>query len=153
MQGTFSDRKHDCFWQILECSNRDLRTLCRTLEALSQQELVAYQDVFEDAKSAVNPCLREELGKHLEECSEDAAADFAVWVVGQGKAFYETVRNNPDAIKEYWAAFENCEYGNEKSSLGWNIQVDRSEYRGAQSPAIVAYAIYRRRFGKELFGP
>jgi hypothetical protein len=138
------------FWEVVESSNRDLRTLCRTLESLPQEDLRRFQFDYEDAMSYVNPCTCQKYWPYLEECSADAATDFADWVVRQGRSFYAEVRGSPQLIGRYWEAFETCEVGSESSNLGWNVEVDRPEYRGWQTPAGIARPIHRLRFGEDL---
>ncbi len=144
------------FWEVMESSNRNLRALCRRLEILSREQLIAFHDQYAEAMSAVNPLHRVAYSQHLDECSEDAADDFASWVVGQGANFFSAVREHPEAVKVYWDEFEASGYGQEECHLGWNIEVDRDEYRGAQFPSVIAYSIFRLRFGEELdahYGP
>jgi hypothetical protein len=151
-----SDGPSAWFWELLESSHHNLRLLCRRLEALSREELIAFQDEYDEAKSDVNPLHGEAYQPYLDECSEDAADDFASWVVGQGAKVYGAVREHPELIEQFWEEFEASGYGQEENHLGWNIEVDRDEYRGAQFPSVIAYPIFRLQFGEELdahYGP
>lgn len=138
----FPDAK---FWTLIESSGRQLAHLCLQLEKLSREELVAYQLACWNAKEDVNPFSRfDEMQPRRDACSEDHGDDFASWVLGEGRAFYEAVRDHPTEIQKYLDLFDA------PSTPPWNTQVEREEYHGYLSVDLIAKPIFRRKFGDDL---
>jgi hypothetical protein len=138
------------FWELLESSGRNLRTLCRKLEALPRERLLEYRENYDAAKECINPCYADEYLAHLADCSEDHADDFAAWAVSQGREFYAQVRAQPARIGEFFEMFEACEAGEGFPGLRWDEEVDRKEYKGYQRADYIADPIFESRFGEEL---
>lgn len=139
------------FWEVLESSNRSLRTLCRQLEQASKAQLCRYKIDFDDAKACVNPCFWDECLEYLsDDCSEDHGDDFAAWVVMQGRAFFERVVAQPEDIDEYLEMFSAADAETGDPETLWDLEVDRDEYRGYQRADYIAEPIYLARFGQDL---
>jgi hypothetical protein len=139
------------FWELLESSGRNLRSLCRKLEQLPKEQLRRYRLDYDEAKDCVNPCCREECQPHLSgDCSEDHGDDFAAWVVMQGREFFERVRTHPEEVPRYLDMFGAAEARRDSPELRWDLEVDRDEYRGYQRADYIATPIYAARFGEDL---
>ncbi len=140
------------FWTLLESSGRSLQALCRKLEQLPKEQIRRYQLEYDKRKGYVNPHAWEECHPHLtEDWSEDAADDFAAWVVMQGLDFYEEVAADPDRIDDYIKMYWRSEVERRVGPGGrWDTEVDRPEYRGYQRPDYIATPIYKMRFDEEL---
>jgi hypothetical protein len=136
------------FWDVLESSGHSLRLLCRQLEALPREQLYAFQYQYYEAMDYVSPD-DEDLPVHVP--ADVDHEDFADWVVSQGRTFYYDLRRHPEGllacIDRYLASEEDREF----LELRWNEEVDRDEYRGWQSPFQVGFAVYRARFGKDVW--
>src|SRR4051794_1448705 len=115
------------FWELLESSNRTLRSLCRKLEQLPKDELRNYQRQYDEVKEFVNPHYCEEFWPYLTDgYSEDDCDDFSAWVVMRGRDFYEQVRADPASLPRYVALFAEVER-KVAGSPRWDTSVDRAE--------------------------
>jgi hypothetical protein len=145
MRNTVDPAEWVWFWNLIDTSERSLQKLCRKLEALSKEELVTYQRLCWEAKESVNPHSRfEEMQPLSSPCSEDDADDFAGWVVGEGRLFFEEVESHPSQVQTYWDVLED------ESGPQWDISVDVPEYSGFQRVDMIATPIYEARFHEEL---
>jgi hypothetical protein len=131
------------FWEILETSEYSLQKLGEKLEQLSKEQLGEFQFQYQQAQDCVHPYIDEMISYVTEGCSEDHADDFSGWVVSQGRAFFDVVKNNPSDVQEYLTLYEN-------GYKEWADVVTRDEYRGWQSPQFIANAVYKWRFDEDL---
>jgi hypothetical protein len=139
------------FWELLESSGRNLRSLCRKLEQLPKEQIHRYRLEYDEAKSFVSPHSWEQCQPHLRgECSEDHSDDFSAWVVMQGRNFFEEVLAQPKFVQHYLDMFSEVEMRRGDPGLRWNEEVDRDEYRGCQRADYIASPIYMMRFGEDL---
>ena len=140
------------FWELLESSDHNLQLLINKLEALPKEQLIEFQLQYEEAKGCVYPLYDPYFGYQADDCSlsEDYSDDFSSWVVSQGRAFYEQVRNNPEDIQRYLDMFGESDGDANSSEMEWNTDVEREEYRGWQGPEYIANAIFERRFNENL---
>lgn len=135
----------DRYWSLIESSQRKLAELARQLETLMQDELVAYQVHCWHAKEDVNPFSRfEEMRPLRIPCSEDQGDDFSAWVLGEGRAFFEMVRDHPAEIQKFMDLYED------PKGPKWETTVQRKEYQGFRSVDLLAKAVYRKRFREDL---
>lgn len=90
------DEISEWFWEIVARSQTDRAKLAAILETLSKDELVRFEDEFEEAAAQ----LRDEPFARFidEEASEDMVQDVASFVVSQGKHYYANVWSNPEVI-------------------------------------------------------
>jgi hypothetical protein len=138
------------FWALLSSSERDLRSLCRQLEALPKEQLFHFQRQYADAMDYLHPRDWDDPLIPPSVRFSGVGDDFGAWVVSQGKPFYYEVRSNPARLPEYLHLFEVCDAGSGFPDLRWNCEVDRDDYRGWQSPAMIAFAIFQARFGNSM---
>jgi hypothetical protein len=139
------------FWELLSTSQRSLRNLSSKLEKLSKADLQQYYLIYEDAKSSINPCYREEYDPFLEDdfmCSEDHGDDFAAWAVMQGLDFYTQVRDQPNHIQQFLNEFEESLVLDSEGH--WDMEVDREQYKGYARPDYIASAVYGLLFKEDL---
>jgi len=96
-QSSFTpDEISDWFWSLIERAEGDPDSLRATLEDLSSEDLVRFEDEFQHAAAQIRarrfqPYLHPDL-------SEDGAQDVANFVVSQGRAFYTDVWRDPSHI-------------------------------------------------------
>jgi hypothetical protein len=140
----------DWFWDLIESSGRSLRTLAGKLEQLPNEQLRQYRLQYDEAKDWVSPHSAEEFWPYVTDCSEDRADDFAAWVVGRGREFFDRVRSNPEAVQQHLDVFEVVRMGRGAAGAEWDIAVDRDDYRGYQRPDAIVISIYETRFGEDL---
>jgi hypothetical protein len=143
----------DWFWDILESSQHSLRALCRQLEALPREKLYSFQYQYQEAMEHLPPGDQEVpgLASTARVPAELDEEDFAAWVVSQGRAFYHDLRREPERLQACIDMYQASEEGRGFPELCWDEAVDREEYRGWQSPFQVGFAIYRVRFGKDIW--
>ncbi len=132
------------FWEIIESSQRSLRKLCGRLEGLTQPELIRFQCRCWHAKEDVNPFTRFDEMKLSRPCSEDHGDDFSGWVIGEGRVFFEQVRDNPAEVQKYNDLLES------RTWVKWDTSVEHEEYEGYQRADLIAKAVYERKFGEDL---
>ncbi|MCO6433787.1 DUF4240 domain-containing protein [Nitrosomonas nitrosa] len=83
------------FWSLVLLAKQDFSTFKQKLEQMSQVELISFVWKFQETAGD----LYDE--KYLyNQYSEDYMADLCDYVVGQGREFYEYVRNNPDQMPQ-----------------------------------------------------
>lgn len=75
--------------------------------------------------------------------SEDDMADLCHWIVGQGRAYWQSVIEGDRTLL---AAART--YGDDANH--WHIKVSDPEHRGYQSPGNIAHGVYWSRFGELL---
>ena len=139
------------FWDLLESSGRTLQVLAEKLERLSEEQIRAFQQCYEDAKGEINPLYRDDLADVSTYLSEDQADDFTAWAVSQGRVFYGQVKNGPLLTDQFLETFRQHDEEGRSPELRWGDDVTREEYRGYQRPDYIAYAVYERRFHKSLY--
>jgi hypothetical protein len=109
------------FWRLITLFKTNPDDFGRKLERMSPDELIGFVWMFDETKATVWERYRGN------ETSEDYIDDLCAYVVGQGREFFEKVRDNPDKMP---------------------LQVDYSQ------PGLnVRYAVqetYRSRFGEDL---
>ncbi len=140
----------DWFWELLDSSERSLCALCRKLEAIPKEKLFQFQRQYTEAKDYVNPRDWDDpdIPSAVRSCG--VGDEFGEWVVSQGKSFYYEVRSNPAQLQKYIDMFETSESGQGLAELRWDCEVDRADYRGWQSPAMIAFPIFEARFGRSM---
>src|SRR5262249_34522777 len=134
------------FWDVLESSRHSLRALCRELEALPREQFYAFQYQYYEAMDYVEPNNQD-----VPVPADVDDEDFADWVVSQGRVFYYDLRRDPEKLPACIEMYLASEEGRGFLELRWNEEVDRDEYRGWQSPFQIGFAIYRARFGKDIW--
>jgi hypothetical protein len=143
----------DWFWDLLDSSQRSLRALCRQLEALPREKLYSSQYQFWEAMEYAPPGDQDvpSLPPAVRVPADFDGEDFAAWVVSQGRAFYYDLRRDPERLQACMDMYLASEEGRGFPELRWDEEVDREEYRGRQSPFQVGFAVYRARFGKDIW--
>lgn len=134
----------DWFWKIVESSERSLKKMCKTLEPLSKKELINFQRICWHLKEDVNPFTRSYEMKLQIPCSEDHGDDFSGWVIGEGRAFFENVRDHPEDVQKHNDFLER------EHRTRWDISVEHEEYEGYQRVDIIAKAVYEKKFDEDL---
>ena len=114
------DTLGDRFWSIIDGTvNRDqtaqLEALEAALRALSQDELVAFQNDFWRAQNAAYDWGLWAAGYIINwGCSDDGFIDFRSWLIAQGKAVYDAAMADPESLAEHiwedYAEFEEFAY-------------------------------------------
>jgi hypothetical protein len=143
----------DWFWDVLDSSQHRLRALCRRLEALPRHQLYAFQYQYWEAMEYVPPGDQEvpRLPETVRIQADFDGEDFAAWVVSQGRVFYYDLRREPERLQACIDMYLASEDGRGFPELRWDEEVDREEYRGSQSALQIGFAIYRMRFGKDIW--
>jgi hypothetical protein len=141
-------RIDDWFWDVLESSRHSLRALCHQLEAMPREKFYALQYQYHEAMDYVAPD-DEDVPVHVP--ADVDHEDFADWVVSQGRTCYYDLRRQAGRLEAYLDMYQASEEGRGYLELRCNEEVDRDEYRGWQSPFQVGFAIYRARFGKDIW--
>jgi len=82
------------FWQLIDSGLSDPEVVLNRIRGLSEQELVDFWWLYQDQIDEVTePEYTQNFPGHA--VSEDDLEDVASWVVQQGRAYYEDVRDNP----------------------------------------------------------
>ena len=134
----------DWFWNIVESSERTLKKMCKKLETLSQEELVNFQRICWHLKEDVNPFTRSDEMKIGRACSEDHGDDFSGWVIAEGRAFFENVRDHPEDAQKHNDFLER------EHRKRWDTSVDDEDYKGYQSVDMIAKAVYEKKFDEDI---
>lgn len=132
----------DWFWTAIEQAGGELQTLVEWLEKISRELLIEFAAHAQLAAEAV--CDPWD-GPTIDGItfSEDDVQDFATWVVSRGRSFWGEVCAADELepfVRRYWA-----------EDGSWSVEVSEPAYRGYQSVTQIAFAIYERRFGADLF--
>jgi hypothetical protein len=85
------------FWKLVDLAQRDFDAFTTRLQKMSRDELVGFEWKFEEMAGYL---YKPEFGVNYP--SEDAFEDLAAFVVGQGRAFYEKVIENPAEMPSDW---------------------------------------------------
>ncbi len=130
------------FWTAIEQAGGELQQLVDWLEKISRELLIEFAANAQLAAEAVcDPWAGPTIdGTTL---SEDDVQDFATWVVSRGRAFWEEVCASADLepfVRRSWA-----------HEGTWSDEVSEPAYRGYQSVTQIAFAVFERRFGGDLF--
>src|SRR5207253_5796722 len=110
--------------------------------------LYAFQYQYWEAMEYLPPAARLRTPRVPDELDEE---DFAAWVVSQGRAFYYALRRQPETLQACIDRYLASEEGQGFLELRWDVEINREEYRGAQSAFQVGFVIYRTRFGKDIW--
>lgn len=98
----------ELFWSLIESSRVvdsdecSARTLKRSLEVLSEDELIEFCRLFYFYTRRVNGYRILGAGSLLKgsDLSDDGRGDFAAWLVSRGRKIYEQAMDDPDSLAE-----------------------------------------------------
>ena len=87
------EMEDDQFWSLISLAKQDFAAFTQKLEQMSQADLISFVWKFEEVAGVLYD------DQYLQgQTSEDYIEDLRGYVVAQGKAFYEHVRDNPDQM-------------------------------------------------------
>ena len=117
-RGSFSpDDISPWFWEIVEKCERDRNQLRSVLEDMSRDEIIRFDNEFQDAAVQL---VDEPFFEFMDEgISEDSAKDVADFVVSQGKGSYASVWEHPDQIPTYIRMGEQKTFSGVASKVFW----------------------------------
>jgi hypothetical protein len=132
----------DWFWDVLEATRPNLAALEAALVAAPKATVAQFGFHYDTASLDLA-----EYSSGIEVdgvgWSEDDMEDLCEWIVGQGRAYWQSVI---DGDRTLLAAA--------RTYLGdanhWSTEVNDPDHRGHQSPGGIAHGVYWSRFGEML---
>ena len=101
LQGAEGEGMSEWSWSIVERAGQDRQKLRQLLWELSKEDICRFNREFRWTMTELmyepfNILISESTGE-----SEDGISDIAEWVVGRGRAAYEEILANPEAIPRH----------------------------------------------------
>jgi hypothetical protein len=129
----------DWFWDVLDRTRPDLAALEAWLMAQPATTVADFGFHYDEAaRDLVDYADGVLAGGFV--WSEDDTEDLCHWIVGQGRAYYESVASG--AVPLTVAARTYAERADR-----WTTDVTDPAHRGYQAPGSIANGVYRSRFG------
>jgi hypothetical protein len=140
------------FWNLLDEARPSLDRLASILENLSAEQLEAFQRFYSDAALAVCPYWEGPYSKRQKQhLSEDGTQDFCEWVVSQGLTLWKAAVSDKTDLSTLADVYLQAEYEGRPEYPKWRAVEKQDEYFGWLGPACLAFAVYERRFGGNLY--
>lgn len=96
----------ELFWQIVAASEGSAEKLKQLLLTFSREEIISFDRLLDEALYQLD---REDIYE-ITDGSEDGFEYVRLWIVSQGRRYFETVLQNPTAAPR-WAEEENEPFG------------------------------------------
>lgn len=91
------------------------------------------------------PFLNDEIGY----LSEDGAEDLCVWIVSQGKTYWDSVLKEEKSLKDTFFVMSDVQVGKSEAAMKWKYDVVNPKYNGLGHQSL-AIALYQDRFEEDL---
>ncbi|MFF2658155.1 hypothetical protein ACFVUH_12395 [Kitasatospora sp. NPDC058032] len=143
------DEVPDWFWAALEATRPRLSALESWLESRPREVLEAFALAFEAAADALADFSD---GVRVDGFgwSEDDTEDLCLWIVGQGRGFWESVLAGERSLEEAAQLYLGRVPPSAGQVVPWDEEVTNPEHRGYQSPGTIVHGVYRTRFSEVL---
>ncbi|MER6360478.1 hypothetical protein [Kitasatospora sp. NPDC001527] len=137
------------FWDVLEATRPRLSALEAWLGSQPREVLEEFALAQLEAAEALAD-FAEGVIVDGDGWSEDSTEDLCLWVVGQGRAFWQRVVTGELGLDEAARAYLGRTPPLPEGTVAWDGVVADPEHRGYQSSAAIVHGVYRTRFGEDL---
>lgn len=139
------------FWDILDGARPSMAALRTSLEALDREGLENFYGFFESLAWDV----RSDEGTYVDDAigylSEDGAEDLANWVVSQGRAYWERIREDLSVLGPEYLRMSDVQAGRpSETAVKWELEPRDSAY-GRVGHLSLVVAMYAARFDASIF--
>ncbi|MER6499294.1 hypothetical protein ABT218_07855 [Streptomyces sp. NPDC001455] len=141
----------DWFWEVLDATRPRLSALEAWLESQPREILEGFASAYLDAAESLID-FSEGVTVDGGVWSEDSTEDLCMWVVGQGRGFWDSVVTGEWELAEAAQAYLGRASPLSGEVTQWDQEVSAPEHRGYQSPDALVHGVYRTRFAQDLYG-